>query len=382
MAAMAPCGDDAGHDDGPDASATLELFVPGRLCLIGEHSDWAGGFRQQNPALTAGVCLVVGTNQGLHARARATAARTLALSCTVADAAPRTTEIPLEAGALLAVAQAGGFFSYAAGVAYRLVLEHKLQGGVAIDNYRTTLPVGKGLSSSAALCVLVARAFNRLHGLKLSTRGEMEVAYRGETTTPSQCGRLDQCCAFGPGATVRMTFDGEDLRCERVAVGAALHFVVVDLGASKDTKEILSALREGYPEPATPAQARVAAFLGPDNARLVGAARAALVAGDPAALGAAMSEYQALFDRMVAPACPAQLRAPVLHAAIADADLAPHVYGAKGVGSQGDGTAQFLCRSAADQAAVLALVETKWPAMRAMPLTIAASAAGAGADLL
>ena len=33
--------------------------------------------------------------------------------------------------------------------------------GININNYRTTLPVKKGLSSSAAICVLVARAFNR-----------------------------------------------------------------------------------------------------------------------------------------------------------------------------------------------------------------------------
>jgi galactokinase len=23
----------------------MKLFVPGRICLFGEHSDWAGGYR-------------------------------------------------------------------------------------------------------------------------------------------------------------------------------------------------------------------------------------------------------------------------------------------------------------------------------------------------
>ena len=23
----------------------MRLFVPGRICLFGEHSDWAGGYR-------------------------------------------------------------------------------------------------------------------------------------------------------------------------------------------------------------------------------------------------------------------------------------------------------------------------------------------------
>ena len=41
------------------------LFVPGRLCLFGEHSDWAGAYRRTHPEITPGHCLVVGTDQGL-----------------------------------------------------------------------------------------------------------------------------------------------------------------------------------------------------------------------------------------------------------------------------------------------------------------------------
>ena len=51
-------------------------------------------------------------------------------------------------------AQEGGFWSYVAGTAYRLMVAHEIPQGVEIDNYRTTLPMGKGLSSSAAICVL------------------------------------------------------------------------------------------------------------------------------------------------------------------------------------------------------------------------------------
>jgi galactokinase len=66
----------------------------------------------------------------------------------------------MEPKALLDEAQQGGFWSYIAGVAYQ-VLTHYHVRGLVIDNYLTDLPVKKGLSSSAAICVLVARAFNR-----------------------------------------------------------------------------------------------------------------------------------------------------------------------------------------------------------------------------
>jgi UTP-glucose-1-phosphate uridylyltransferase len=74
-------------------------------------------------------------------------------------------------------------------------------------------------------------------------------------------------------------------------------------------------------------------------------------------LGALMLEAQAFLDRYALPACPEELTAPVLHKVLGYAPLKPHVWGGKGVGSQGDGTAQFLARSAADQQAVVEIIE-------------------------
>ena len=53
-------------------------------------------------------------------------------------------------------AQRGGFWSYVAGTAYRLLVSHQISG-LVLDNHRTTLPMSKGLSSSAAICVMVSR---------------------------------------------------------------------------------------------------------------------------------------------------------------------------------------------------------------------------------
>lgn len=60
-----------------------------------------------------------------------------------------------------AVAQKGGFWSYVAGVAYWMLVEQQV-GGIVIDNYETTLPMNKGLSSSAAVCVLVCFSLHHL----------------------------------------------------------------------------------------------------------------------------------------------------------------------------------------------------------------------------
>ena len=42
-----------------------QLFVPGRLCLFGEHSDWAGHYRTMNADIVAGAAIVTGIEQGI-----------------------------------------------------------------------------------------------------------------------------------------------------------------------------------------------------------------------------------------------------------------------------------------------------------------------------
>src|SRR5690606_41508023 len=64
-------------------------------------------------------------------------------------------------------------------------------------------------------------------------------------------------------------------------------------------------------------------------------------------------EAQENFDRYATPACPEELTAPVLHRTLSYEPLKRHILGGKGVGSQGDGTAQFITRSRTDQQAVM-----------------------------
>ncbi len=350
--------------------AVLDLFVPGRVCLLGEHSDWAGGWRRENPALLPGRALLVGTSQGQHARVRRCPGK-LRLRATLENGS-RTPwfELPMRREALLEEAQAGSFASYVAGVAYQVLKRHAV-GGVEIDNHATDLPLAKGLSSSAAACVLAARAFGRLYNLGLSRREEMELAYLGETTTPSLCGRLDQGCAYGQ-QPVLMVFDGEDLQVELLRVGAELHLVLVNLRAQKDTRRILADLNRCYPYAQSELGRGVHLGLGVENHRITAAAVRALALGQVERFGALMLEAQAVFDRLVAPACPSELAAPALHAVLAEPRLEPYLLGAKGVGSQGDGTAQLLCRDADGQQRVMELVRREL-GLGALELTIPAT---------
>ena len=333
----------------------MKIFVPGRICLFGEHSDWAGGYRRINAEIEKGHTLICGTNQGIHAEVGPHPTALVITSTTPDGETLGPHEIPLEARALLEEAQRGGFFSYAAGVAYQVLTNYRVRG-LSIHNHRTDLPIKKGLSSSAAISVLTARAFNRVYDLRLTVRGEMELAYQGEITTPSRCGRMDQGCAFGDRA-VLMTFDGDRIETEEVRPRRDLHFVIVDLKAEKNTLKILKGLNRSYPFAEGEVERGVQELLGPLNRHIVTEALRALQDGDAERLGRLMGEAQAHFDRLATPACPDQLRSPTLHHILGYEPIRAHVFGGKGVGSQGDGSAQFVARSAEDQKAVVEILE-------------------------
>ena len=241
-------------------------------------------------------------------------------------------------------------------------------GGVELSIGQMDLPLKKGVSSSAAVCVLVASAFDRVYDLRLFSHEIMEIAYRGERLTGSQCGRMDQACAFGK-TPVLLTFAGEQsIRVEPIFPAGRMWLFFVDLAGKKDTIKILADLQAAYDDSRSLQEA-----LGAENERIVRRAYRALAEGDAQRLGSLMNQAQEIFDRKIAPHSPHQLASPLLHELLALDDLRPHVWGGKGVGSQGDGTAQFVARSEADRDAAMALIERRFATMRCFPLSIPAA---------
>ncbi len=350
---------------------TISLFVPGRLCLFGEHSDWAGVNRTINPEIVPGCAIVTGVEQGIYGTAKKS--EKFIVKSDLPEYEGQTLECEMDMVKLRDVARAGGFFSYVAGVA-SYMSEWYHVGGVEISVDRMTLPMKSGLSSSAAVCVLVARAFNELYDLHLNTLGLMNIAYWGEARTPSQCGRLDQACAFGV-RPVSMIFDGNEIEVSEISVGKPLYYVFADLNAGKDTVKILNDLNSAYPNAKNDKERAVHEALGPDNKRITDLATKYLQEGDAPKLGELMIKAQELFDKKVAPMCPEELTSPVLHSVFADENVKKYIYGTKGVGSQGDGTVQFLAKSADDQKKLIRYLEEE-RGMTAYPLTLQPEDAG------
>lgn len=347
----------------------IRLFVPGRLCLFGEHSDWAGELRAHDPSIVPGACILTGTDQGITATANPAAAFEM-LSRLPDGTMKGPFRVPMDAAALEQAAAQGGFFSYAAGVAAQVSRRHRVSG-VRIAVTEMDLPIARGLSSSAAICVLTARAFNQVHALQLSIRDEMDLAYHGELGAGSQCGRMDQACAYGK-QLVRLGFDGLRMHVEPLQARRALYLLVVDLRQSKDTRRILADLHRAFHLPGEH-QVPLRRALGDHNHDLIARAQPALEAGDAPAVGALMIEAQERFDRCVAPACPSELSAPRLHSLLDHAAVRALAWGGKGVGSQGDGAAQLVCRGAVERRELARQLADAF-AVHCLPLSIPGAA--------
>ena len=343
----------------------VNLFVPGRLCLFGEHSDWAGTNRVFNSKIVPGKAIVTGVEQGIYAVAKKS--ERFIVKSDIQEFKGSSFSCEMNISKLRETAQKGSFFSYVSGVA-SYICEWYHTGGVEITITSMNLPIKSGLSSSAAICVLVAKAFNELYALHLNTLGIMNIAYWGEQRTPSRCGRLDQACAFGT-VPVEMTFDGNEINAEKINLGGDFFFVFADLNSHKDTIKILADLSKAYPFPHNEMEEAIHSALGNENVEIIKKAKILLETGNAKELGILMKEAQCLFDTKIAPLCKEELTAPILHETLNDKEIIELTYGGKGVGSQGDGTVQFLAKDS-DCQKKLILYLNKEKNMNAYALTL------------
>lgn len=305
-----------------------------------------------NSEIVPGVAIVTGIEQGIHATAEKNT------TFKVTSDAPEIIDLwhdfecRMDFLELKEIAKSGTFFSYCAGVA-SYMLEWYRVGGVHIHINKMDMPMKSGLSSSAAICVLVCRAFNQLYNLNLNTMGEMNIAYWGELRTASRCGRLDQACAFGV-RPVKMTFDAEEVDVDNFNIKKPLYWVFANLNASKDTIRILADLNKAYPFAETEVEKLEQKALGEMNQDIVNRAVECMREGRVEDLGRLMTEAQEIFDKYIAPNSPIHLKSPKLHSTLADPNILPLIYGGKGVGSHGDGSIQFLAK---DEECQLKLVD-------------------------
>jgi galactokinase len=351
--------------------------APGRVNLIGEHTDYQ-----------MGLSLPIAIDRHVVAAAGRRPDRRL---CAWSETMGGGAEADLD---LLRPGPAGAWFNYVAGVAAAL----GLPGGVNLF-FASDLPVGAGLSSSAALEVAAGSACNALFGLGRSGRDvalagqHAEHAFAGVST-----GLMDQLAsALGQeGCALLLDHRSGALRTvpwEPERAGLVLGVVdsraphrVTGGGYQRRFEEAraaavalgLPSLREASPEAAEsledPVLRRRARHIVSENGR-VDAVVAAAGVGDWAAVGRAFSaSHRSLAEDY-------EVSHPVLDGIVAVAGATPGVLGARLTGAGFGGSAIVLMETGAEENFAEAL-RAAYGARGWEPFSYAAVRAAGGARAL
>ncbi len=196
--------------------------APGRANLMGGHIDYSEG-----PVLPVTVDLEVLAAVGATADGR--------VRLRAIDLAEETQFHlhDLERGLDTDGVPLPGWARYPAGVAWALQQEgYRLPGLEAV--YRSSIPIGAGLSSSAAVEVAFGLSWCRLAGFSLEPLALAQICLRSENDYVGvACGLMDPfACLFGRQGHA-LYFDPRTLEWEHLPLPASVGLVVADSGVRR-----------------------------------------------------------------------------------------------------------------------------------------------------
>jgi galactokinase len=192
-------------------------LAPGRVNLIGEHTDYNDGFVLPMALdLAAAVAFRPRTDRRLRLHAAAYG---------------ETRELLLDE---LAPGRDTGWVAYVAGVAWAFAEAglHTVGLDAVVDG---NVPLGAGLSSSAALELAAARALADAGGVSWDPRAMARLGQRAENAYVGvNCGLMDQMASAAAQEGSALLLDCRTLETRLVAVPAEAAVVVMDTGARRE----------------------------------------------------------------------------------------------------------------------------------------------------
>lgn len=196
----------------PKSLATKRRFwAPGRVNLIGEHTDYSGGLVCP-AAIDLGITISAERSE-LITLSSALEQETIVLS------ADGSTATPLR-----------GWGRYVAAVAKELDLLGRLPIGIT-GAVESTIPAGAGLSSSAALEVAIALALCAVADFELTALEIASACCRAEVRAVGvPCGIMDQAASAMAVEGCALLLDCSTLECEALPLPDDLSLVIVDSG--------------------------------------------------------------------------------------------------------------------------------------------------------
>ncbi|HEV7664951.1 MAG TPA: galactokinase [Chloroflexota bacterium] len=197
------------------SSPWVQASAPGRVNLIGEHTDYNGGF-----------VLPTAIPQRTWATLRVRADRDVSVVSEQASAPGHYT--------LGSEQRRGDWLDYVQGLTWALANDGAdLKSGFEL-RLTSDVPLGAGLSSSASLEIAVLRAIRQ--AFDLPQADDVRLAQLGQIAenefVGARCGIMDQMAASLADTTTALFLDTRSLTSRRVALPAQADLVVIHSGVS------------------------------------------------------------------------------------------------------------------------------------------------------
>jgi galactokinase len=360
------------------AAPVFVSHAPGRVNLLGEHTDYNDGF-------VLPMALDLGTWIALRPRADG---RVVLRSLDFDDE---------QAFDLSHLVRGQGWVEYVKGTAWAL----QEAGGVlrGFEGVVTgEVPIGAGLSSSAALEIAAARAFGAVSDLPWEQVAGARLAQRAENGwVGMQCGIMDQLVIASGREGHALLIDCRDLSMRPIPLPPGTVVAVLDTSTRRGLVDsVYNVRRAGCEEAArrcgvrslrdlnvavldqhaaalSEEQYRLARHVVSENARTLAAADA-MTRGDAAAFGTLMDEgHRSLRDDY-------RVSGPALDAIVVAARSAPGCHGARMTGAGLAGCAVALVEES-KVADFTAQTERAYRAATGLTATVHVSRPAAGAEL-
>ncbi|MBN1262078.1 MAG: galactokinase [Anaerolineae bacterium] len=362
------------------STPAVVVRAPGRVNLIGEHTDYNDGFVMPM-AIDRAVWIALRPRTDAHVHVH---------SLDFNDS--RT--FPLDA---LQHANAG-WIEYLKGVAWALQ-----EAGFALQGWEGVLsgdvPAGSGLSSSAALELATARAFATVSNLPWHPARMAKLAQRAENQWVGvNCGIMDQMISAAGQAGHALLIDCRSLETVATPLPAGTAVVILDTGTRRGLvdsaynerraqcetaarffgvpalRDVAVEMFEAQADELDPLAARRARHVITENARTLEAAEV-MRQGDADALGRLMNaSHTSLRDDF-------EVSSAALNAMVACAQQEPGCFGARMTGAGFGGCAVALV-NAADAETFASRVATAYETATAIKPSVYVSEATAGAQVL
>ena len=188
---------------------TIQISAPGRVNLIGDHTDYTGGLVM--PLTLDAHTTVIGQANTSRVWNLVSRDEPVALS----------TELPIrDPGSVLP-----RWGRYVAGVLFELA-----QLGIAVPGFTgeisTTIPIGSGLSSSAALEIAIARTALAIAHVELPDTDIALLCQRAEHIASGvPCGIMDQLCIAVGQPNIATLIDCHTLDIQHIAMPSEIEVV-------------------------------------------------------------------------------------------------------------------------------------------------------------